>query len=56
MAAATIAHNAIVLNQNQLSAALISMGDVGTKSDVRDLEAVGQQSLYLCSPRWPFRR
>lgn len=35
MASATIAFNAIVPNQNQLLAAL---GDVGTKSDVRDLE------------------
>lgn len=37
MASATIAFNAIFPNQNQL---LVALGDVGTKSDVRDLETV----------------
>lgn len=43
--AATTAFNAMVLNQNQLSAALISVGNLGTKSDVRDRETGSQQQV-----------
>lgn len=46
MAAATTVFNAVVLHQNQLSAALISMDVLGTKSDLRDRERVCQEWVF----------